>query len=182
MSEITVATRYAKSLIELAKDENALDKVNKDMEFFLQTLKANPQLTAVLANPIIYHDKKINIIDGIFGGKVSKLSISFFNIMINKGRAEILYTAAQEYINQYDVLNNITKATIVTASPLSEVNKKAVIADIEKSTKGPVKLTVKVDPALIGGFIVTIGDMQIDTSIAGNLAKLKKDFAQGVAK
>lgn len=182
MSEITVAIRYAKSLIDLAEEQAALETVNKDMEFFLNTLKANPQLAAVLSNPIIYHDKKIKILDALFGGKVSKITIQFFNIMITKGRAEVLHAAANEFINLYDVKKNITKATVITATPLSEGNKKTIIADIEKTTKGAVKLTAKVDPALIGGFVLTVGDKQIDTSIAGNLARLKKDFAQGAAK
>jgi len=177
MSEITVAIRYAKSLIDLAEENKILEAVNKDMEFFLQTLKANPQLAAVLSNPIIYHDKKVKILDALFSGKVNKLTIGFFNIMINKGRSEILQPAANEFINQYDVKKNIIKATVVTATPLSEANKKTIIADIEKSTKGSVKLVVKVDPTLIGGFIITVGDKQIDTSIAGSLAKLKKEFA-----
>jgi F-type H+-transporting ATPase subunit delta len=178
MSEVTVAIRYAKSLIDLSQEQKALEAVNKDMEFFLHTLKANPQLAAVLANPIIYHDKKVKILDSLFGGKVNKVTISFFNIMINKGRAEILQAAAHEFINQYDVIKNIVTATVVSATPLSEANKKTIIADIEKSTKGTVKLTAKVDPSLIGGFIITVGDKQIDTSIAGSLHKLKKDFAQ----
>lgn len=182
MSEITVAIRYAKSLIGLAEEQNSLEAVNKDMEFFLSTLKANPQLAAVLSNPIIYHDKKVNILDGLFGGKVNKVTIGFFNIMINKGRAEVLQAAANEYINLYDVKKNIVKATVVSAAPLSEANKKTIVADIEASTKGQVKLTAKVDPALIGGFVITVGDKQIDTSIAGSLAKLKKEFAHGVAK
>ena len=177
MSEVTVAIRYAKSLIDLAEEQKTLEAVNKDMELFLQTLKANPQLAAVLANPIIYHDKKIKILDALFGGKVNKVTISFFNIMINKGRAEVLNAAAHEFINQYDVKKNIIRATVVSATPLTEANKKTIIADIEKSTKGTVKLTEKVNPALIGGFIITVGDTQIDTSIAGSLAKLKKEFA-----
>ena len=178
MQNPRLATRYAKSLIDLAEENKSLEEVNKDMEFFLRTLKANPQLVAVLANPIIYHDKKVKILDALFGGKVNKVTISFFNIMINKGRAEILMAAAHEFINQYDVIKNIVSASVVSATPLSEANKKTIIADIEKTTKGTVKLTVKVDPSLIGGFIITVGDKQIDTSIAGNLAKLKKDFAQ----
>jgi F-type H+-transporting ATPase subunit delta len=182
MSEVTVAIRYAKSLIDLAGEQKALEAVNNDMEFFLHTLKANPQLAAVLANPIIYHDKKVKILDGLFGGKVNKITISFFNIMINKGRAEVLQAAAHEVINQYDVKKNIIRATVVSATPLTEANKKTIIAGIEESTKGTVKLTEKVNPELIGGFIITVGDTQIDTSIAGSLAKLKKEFAHGIAK
>ena len=178
MSEITVAIRYAKSLIDLAVEQKALEQVNNDMEFFVRTIKANSELNAVLVNPIIYHDKKIQILDAIFGGKVSPVTIAFFKLMVNKNRAEVLYPAAQEFINQYDVINNIIKATVVSAAELSEANKKTIVAEIEASTKGTVKLTAKVDPALIGGFILTVGDRQVDTSISSSLTKLKKEFSQ----
>jgi F-type H+-transporting ATPase subunit delta len=178
MSEITVAIRYAKSLIDLSVEQKALEAVNADMEFFVRTIKANSELNAVLVNPIIYHDKKIQILDAIFGGKVSPVTIAFFKLMVNKNRAEVLYPAAQEFINQYDVINNIIKATVVSAAELSEANKKTIVAEIEASTKGTVKLTAKVDPALIGGFILTVGDRQVDTSISSSLTKLKKEFSQ----
>jgi len=177
MSEITVAIRYAKALIDLATEQNALEEVNKDMELFINTIKANPQLNAVLGNPIIYHDKKIKILDAIFSGKVSKVSILFFNLMVNKSRADILYPAALEFVNQYDVVKNITKASVVSATELSETNKKTIIAEIQALTKGDVKLTAKVNPDLIGGFVLTVGDKQVDTSISNSLAKLKKEFA-----
>lgn len=180
MSEITVAIRYAKALIDLATEQNALEHVQKDMELFIHTIKANPQLNAVLGNPIIYHDKKIKILDGIFSGKVSKVTILFFNLMVNKSRAEILYPAALEFVNQYDLVKNITKATVVSATELSAANKKTIIAEIEALTKGSVKLTAKVDPSLIGGFVLTVGDKQVDTSISSSLARLKRDFAHRV--
>jgi len=180
MSEITVAIRYAKALIGLATEQKALEHVQKDMELFIHTIKANPQLNAVLANPIIYHDKKIKILDGIFTDKVSKVTITFFNLMVNKSRAEVLYPAALEFVNLYDVTKNITKATVVSATELSEANKKTIIAEIEALTKGTVKLTAKVDPSLIGGFVLTVGDRQIDTSISNSLAKLKREFAHRV--
>ena len=178
MSEITVAIRYAKSLIDLAVEQKALEHVKSDMEFFVRTIKANSELNAVLVNPIIYHDKKIQILEAIFDGKVSPVTMAFFKLMVNKNRAEVLYPAALEFINQYDVINNIIKATVVSATELSEANKKTIIAEIEASTKGRVILVSKVDPALIGGFILTVGDMQVDTSISSSLTKLKKEFSQ----
>ena len=180
MSEITVAIRYAKALIDLATEQKALEAVHKDMELFVHTIKANPQLNAVLANPIIYHDKKVKILAGIFGEKVSKVTISFFNLMVNKSRAEIIYPAALEFINQYDLVKNITTATVVSATELSEANKQTIIAEIQAETKGTVKLITKVDPSLIGGFVLTVGDRQIDTSISNSLARLKAEFAQVV--
>src|SRR5476649_582424 len=98
MSELTVAARYAKSLIDLSEEQKVLEEVNNDMAFFLKTLKANPQLTAVLANPIISHQKKLHILTDVFETRVNKLSIAFFKLMINKGRGEVLYTTAHAFI------------------------------------------------------------------------------------
>ena len=180
MSELTVATRYAKSLIDLAVEQKSLEETKKDMVFFSQTLKANYQLQAVLANPIVAHGKKIKILEAIFGDKVSKLTDSFFKIMINKSRSEILYATAKEFINQYNVIKHIIRAYVTSATPLSEENKKKVVAELEAARKGTIELHTKIDPKLIGGFVLTVGDMQVDTSISASLNKLKQDFARGV--
>jgi len=180
MSEITVATRYAKSLIDLAKEQNALEQVREDMALFVKTLKASSELQAVLRNPIITHDKKKKVLDAIFGDKVNKATSSFFNIMVNKSRAEILFPTALEFINQYNVMNNIVNASVTSAAPLSDENKRKLTDEVKAITGGNVIMHVKVDPNLIGGFVLTIGDRQIDTSVLASLNKIKKDFAQKV--
>jgi len=180
MSELTVASRYAKAFIDLAGEQNLVEEIDTDMELFLRTLKVNPQLKAVLANPIISHSKKIKILDEVFSGKINSLSIAFFKLMINKSRGEVLFTTAIEYINQYNIKNNIIMASVVSATSLSESNKQKMIHDIQAATGGKVILEAKVNPALIGGFVLTVGDRQIDTSIASDLWKLKKEFAQRV--
>jgi F-type H+-transporting ATPase subunit delta len=180
MSELTVATRYAKALIDLAQEQNSVEAMKDDMELFHHTLRANPELKAVLANPIVSHSKKIKILDEVFSKKVNKASLAFFKLMVNKSRGEILYATSQEYINMYDIKNHIVHASVVSATALSEANKKKMVADIHAATGGTVKLDAKVDPSLIGGFVLTIGDRQVDTSIASDLRKLKKEFAQRV--
>ncbi|WP_158825171.1 ATP synthase F1 subunit delta [Mucilaginibacter lacusdianchii] len=180
MSELTVGTRYAKSLIDLAIEQNALEATKQDMTFFVQTLKANTQLQAVLRNPIISQDKKLKVLEGVFTGRVSANTLAFFKIMISKGRGEVLYPAAQEFVNLYNIKMKIVNAKVVSAAPLSEANKQEIIADVQKIAGAQVNLQTLVDPALIGGFILTVGDRQIDTSIATSLKKLKKDFAEKV--
>jgi F-type H+-transporting ATPase subunit delta len=180
MSELTVASRYAKSLIDLSEEQGSVEAIRADMELFLKTLRASPQLKAVLANPIISHKKKIKILDEVFLNKVDSVSIAFFKLMISKGRGEVLYHTAHEFINQYDVIENIVKASVVSASVLSEENKNTIIAEIKEVTGGTVLLNAKVDPALIGGFILTVGDRQVDTSISGDLKKIRREFAQRV--
>ncbi len=177
MSEITVATRYAKSLIDLAKEQNTLEAVKADMNLFVQTIRVNSQLEAVLRNPIIPLDKKVKILDAIFEEKVDKVTLMFFHLMVNKSRAEILYPTALEFVNQYDVFKQIVRATVVSAWPLSDANRTEVIEEVKHIAQGEVILTEKIDTDLIGGFVLTVGDRQIDASVSGSLTRLKKDFA-----
>ncbi|HVW95480.1 MAG TPA: ATP synthase F1 subunit delta [Mucilaginibacter sp.] len=180
MSELTVAARYAKSLIDLAEEQKLVEPVKNDMELFIQTLKSSIELKAVIANPIVPHQKKISILDQLFSAKMNKASIGFFRLMINKGRGEVLYATATEYINLYDIKNHIIHASVVSATELSDANKKKITAEITAATGGTVKLEAKVDPSLIGGFVLTVGDRQIDTSIASDLNKLKKEFSRRI--
>jgi F-type H+-transporting ATPase subunit delta len=180
MSELTVASRYAKALMDLSVEQKSLEETKNDMELFHHTLRANPELKAVLANPIVSHQKKIKILDEVFAARVNKTSIAFFKLMINKSRGEVLYTTSAEFVNLYDIKKNIIKATVVSATALSDTNKQKMITDIQTATGCTVKLDAKVDPNLIGGFVLTVGDRQVDTSIANDLGKLKKEFAQRV--
>lgn len=176
MSEFKVSSRYAKALLDLSVEQAELDRVKKDVEQFVAVLKDNLELQAVLKNPIINHDKKVNILIALFGDRFVPTLISFFKIMVNKGRAEILYGTAQEFINSYNVYKGIVIAKVTSASAMSEENKLILQGLIKESTGNEVILESKVNPDLIGGFIVTIGDKQVDASLAGRLNKLDRAF------
>lgn len=176
MSEFKVASRYAKSLIDLAQEQGNLDEIKVEMEQFMEVLKSNSELLAVLRNPIIKQDKKINILDGVFHGKLNPLVVSFFHLLIKKGRGEVLFSTSQEFIREYNEVKGIVKATVTSAAPMSETNLGTLRDQISKQINATIILENKVDPALIGGFIVTVGDRQIDTSILGKLNKLERHF------
>ena len=178
MSEIKVAARYAKSLIDLALEQNALEEIKVDMELFVNTLRINTELQAVVKNPIIPLNKKNAIITAVFGGKIHKVTSSFLKIVIDKGRAEIIYGTAKEFLNQYNQYKNIVTAKVTSATPLTENAKTEIINKVKAITGGEVFLQLEVDDSLIGGFILIVGDKQFDTSLASGLAKLKKEFSQ----
>ncbi|HEY0667341.1 MAG TPA: ATP synthase F1 subunit delta [Sphingobacteriaceae bacterium] len=178
MSELQVASRYAKSLIDLAEERNSLEKIKEDIQSFVRIVKENSQLHAVLRNPIVGPDKKFAILNQIFGSSIDPMILSFFKIVVNKGRSEILYATGKELLNEYNRRKEIYKATVTSAVPLSAENIKEIEQVVKDATKGEVILETKVDPNLIGGFILKVGDKQFDTSISGSLSKLKKEFAQ----
>ncbi len=179
MSELRVTSRYAKSLIDLSIEQNNLEGVNTDVSLFMDTLKASSELQAVLRNPIIPLDKKTKILHEIFGQKVSKETIAFFDIMVRKGRGEVLYATAKEFGNQYNEKKGIVKAELLSAAAVTPDAEKEVIAIVEKATGKKVILDKKVEPSLIGGFILRIGDKQFDLSISKSLRALQKEFSTG---
>lgn len=181
MSVFTVASRYAKSLIDLSIERNNLDVIKTDMEQFLGVLKENPELCAVLRNPIMKLDKKRNILAAIFKDKIDPAISSFFNILINKGRAGILEDIAKEFLREYNEVKGIVKAKVTSASALTEEHLAELKSIISKEINADVILTNVVNPSIIGGFVINVGDKQIDASIAGKLNKLEKYFtSQGV--
>ncbi|MBK0382737.1 ATP synthase F1 subunit delta [Pedobacter sp. SD-b] len=178
MSEIKVASRYAKSLLDLALEQKALEEIKGDMQLFVDTLKQNPQLQAVVKNPIIPLGKKNAIIKGVFGDKIHKVTAAFLKIVVDKGRAEIIYGVAKEFLREYNVFKNIVTAKIISAAPLNDTARKEIIEKVKAVTGGEVKLKESVDAGLIGGFILTVGDKQFDSSIASSLARVKKEFSK----
>jgi F-type H+-transporting ATPase subunit delta len=180
MSEIKVASRYAKSLLDLALEQKALEEIKSDMQLFVDTLRKNTELQAVVKNPIIPLSKKNAILKALFADKIHTTTAAFLKIVVDKGRAEIIYGIAKEFLREYNVYKNIVTAKVVSAAPLSDVARTEIIDKVKAVTGGEVKLKESVDADLIGGFILTVGDKQFDTSIAASLARVKKEFSKKI--
>lgn len=176
MSEFKVASRYAKSLIDLSIEQGNLETVKQDMVNFIEVLRANKQLQAVLKNPIMKQDHKKKILDAIFADKIHPSISAFFSIMVRKGRGGILYPTAQEFVREYNEHKGIVHATVTSAAPLSTESLETLRQSIAEEIKAEVILNNQVDSKLIGGFVVKVGDRQMDMSIAGRLRKLEKHF------
>jgi len=176
MSEYKVASRYAKALIDLAREQNAIEDVYQDMKGLIAVMKESSELRSVLNNPIIKLDKKQAILENIFGEKINKSVADFFIIMVRKGRGGLIYATALEFVEAYNREYNIVKAKVESAAPLSDEHITKIENLIKEETGGQVILEKAINPDLIGGFIITIGDKQIDASIARKLNKLEEYF------
>ncbi len=176
MSVFKVASRYAKSLIDLSQEHHNLDEVKVDMEGIVALIKSNTELQAVLNNPIIKAEKKLAIMKALFQGKVKPEILDFFSIMVRKGRAELIYATAIEFVREYNEVKGIVYADVTSATPLSPSNLESLKQQIAEQIKAEVILSNKIDKSLIGGFVVKVGDKQIDASIQGKLNKLERHF------
>jgi len=179
MSVFRIATRYAKSLLELSQEQKVLDTVLSDMKLLEEVCDTNRDFLLVLRNPIVSSDQKLKILTSIFGGKVHNLTLEIFKILTRKKREQYLYEIAQVFQQQYNVLKGIVEASVTTVSPLSATNKKEIMALLDKVTnQAKVELKETVDPDLIGGFVLKIGDKQIDDSVSGKLRELRLQFQE----
>lgn len=177
MVDIQVAKRYAKSVLELSKENGVVDAVSDDMKLFIKVCEQNHDLVLMLLNPIIATDKKMNVLNSIFNGKVNKLTISFFEIVTRKGREKYLVQIAKEFVAKYKQLKNIQTAEITSAVGLDDKLRKQVYDIIRNSTNSEVELIEKIDNKLIGGFILRMDDKQYDASISSELRKLTQAFS-----
>lgn len=174
--------RYAKSLIDLSTEQNALEEIKNDMVFFESVVDDNSELEAILKNPIVPLDKKAGILNDVFGSKVHQITNSFLKLVVNKGRSAILFDTAKQFIAQYNEIKGIVTAEVTSAIALTDASKTEIIALVKKELgANQVIVKEKVDEKLIGGFILKVGDKQFDASISSGLGKLKKEFAQGIA-
>ncbi len=178
MSINKIASRYAKSLLDLAKDQNKVEAVLEDVKMFKQATE-NRDLYLLLKSPIVNTQKKLTILKEIFGGKMDELTMSFVNIITKKGREAYLPEINNEFITQYRAFNKISKVVVTTANPLSEADFERIKSKLNESgeTLDNLEIERKVDPTLIGGFKIEIGDKLYNASVSHKLEQLKKQFA-----
>ncbi|MCV9388679.1 ATP synthase F1 subunit delta [Reichenbachiella ulvae] len=178
MSEHRIATRYAKSLLELASEKGILEEIAKDMESFTAVCKESRDLFLMIKNPIVVHGKKLTILEKIFQGKVNEMTLAFFKLLTRKKRESYLPEVAKAFTELYYEHKGIIESTITTVAPISADIRKEVEAIVKKITNKEVVLTEKINEDLIGGFVLKIGDRQIDYSISSKLRELKLKFSQ----
>lgn len=173
MNSSKVAIRYAQALLELAVENNTLDSVSRDMQYLAQVNADNRDFQLLLSSPIIKADKKIAVLNEIFGS-FEKISTSFMELIAKNGRESILPEIAIAFNELVKAHKGIVPVTLTSAVKLNEEVKKQIVSKIADSVKGTIEITEVIDPALIGGFIVKMGDTQIDASVASKLSQLKQ--------
>jgi F-type H+-transporting ATPase subunit delta len=176
MSQQTVAYRYAKSLLDLAKEKKVENMVYEDMKLFNQVCDDNHQFYLLLKSPIVSHYDKLTILQKIFTGKVDASTMSIFEIITRKNREEMLPHIAEDYLRQYELLKGIQKAYVTTATPISPSQKDEFAKIVADATGKTVEIIEKIDETLIGGYVLTVNDRQIDTSVKTKLNELKVKF------
>lgn len=171
-----VASRYAKALLDLAVERKQLDVVYKDILFIKSTVDSSHDLLVYMKSPVVKIDHKIEVFKKLFHSNIDVLTYSYLELVARKKRSTIITEITSAFIDQYKKHNNITIATITSAVKLDDATRKKALDIIKANAKGEVELVEKVQPELIGGFVLRVGDNQVDNSVARQLQNLKKNF------
>jgi len=174
MRDIKVASRYAKSLLSIAIEQNALEELFNDMASINNVCSENHDLTVLLKSPIVKGDKKEAILNEIFTN-IHKISNAFISIIISKKREGILEDIAASFIEIYKKHKNIKTVSVTSAIQLSKAQKETLVA-LSNKDNSTIELVEVVNPDIIGGLILRIGDAQIDESIKRKLSNLALEF------
>lgn len=175
MNQSKIAVRYAKALFLVTEEKNSTKSVKEDMEFLME-LSAIPDFTMVMESPTISTKQKQDAVKALTNKKVQPLTSAFLDMLIENKRELYLQAICRNFINRYRDKNGIKAATITTAVKLDD----KLISEIQKSIKQmfntEVEMTTKQNENILGGFVLRVGDKQIDASVSSKLKNIERSF------
>ena len=173
----TAPRRFAEAAFQIALRDDTLDSWRRELDVSAATLETGG-LEAALANPATPVEQRIAAAQQVFGG-LSEPVRNMIALLLRRGRIEQLPRVAREFARLDDERQGITHATATSATPLDAKEIKAIAARLEGLIGGRVELQTTVDPQILGGLVVRIGDRLIDGSVLGRLERLRNQLASG---
>lgn len=178
MRESLAGNRYAKSLIGLSIEKKELDTVYNDMVLISETVENSKDLDLLLKSPVVKTDKKQEILSSIFGKETSELTKQFLLLISSRNREAIIGDIAGAFVRQYKAIKKIIVTEVTSAIKLESAQKKKILQLLNTNESSSVEVIEKINPEIIGGFIVRVDDKQIDASISRKLDDLKQGFSK----
>jgi F-type H+-transporting ATPase subunit delta len=169
-----IAMTYAKALLGAAQSAGQVDQVMDDLKAIVEEVLGRfPDFKTILDSSLVSEDDKSGMLDRVFGGKLSGVTMNFLKVVANRGRADTLGEIHRAALDLYDELKGRVRVLVTTATPLTDPLR-GQIADRMRTQLGrePV-LEEAVDPRMIGGLLVRVGDQVFDSSVANQLEQLR---------
>jgi F-type H+-transporting ATPase subunit delta len=170
------AIRYAKAILEISLSNGNAVNVNEDMLSIVTSIAGSAELIDFLSSPIISSEVKMNALSEVFVTVQSETK-SLFRLLHDNKRFEILAQVALQYNTLFDQMNNVEVAKVTTAFPITADLESKVLSKIATISNKKITIENIVDPKIIGGFILRIGDKQYNASVANGLQELKREFS-----
>lgn len=173
-----VARRYAQALYDIALEARLLDNFESELKTLAEGIEGNPEIRKILYNPRVSPGDKKDLLRQVFAGQFSTQIQSFVDLAIDRRRQNFIVAIYQEFKLLADAARNILEAQVKSAVGLDEAQQQKLQTNLSKLTGKSIRLVAEIDPSLIGGVVVKIGDRVIDGSVAGRLAKLRETLVQ----
>ncbi len=180
MKDLRVAKRYAAALFGIAARDGILDAVSQDLTLIERFLADVPYLRAVLFQPQVPEARKVALANEAFGDRITATSLNFLRLLVHKRREDMIGACIADFRALYDAHLNRVEATATTAVPLTPEQAERLTASLRQLTGKTVHLALQIDPAILGGTVVRLGDTVIDGSIRGRLARLEQQLLGGI--
>ncbi|MGE5455265.1 MAG: F0F1 ATP synthase subunit delta [Methylocystaceae bacterium] len=174
----SVARRYAEAIFSIAQEVQSVDSFETELIEVASLLEASSDLAEYLYHPLIPARAKRETAEQLFADRLSSSILDFIKLVIDKRRERYLVAISEEYTTLADEARNIIKAELTTAMPLSDAEINEITTKLSASTGKNIRLQVKIDPSLLGGIKIRVGDRVIDASVAKKLAMLKSDMSK----
>jgi F-type H+-transporting ATPase subunit delta len=172
-----IAARYAKSLLDLAIEQNSLEATLQDMQQISHICDISREFCTLLRSPVVHADRKQAVVSAVFNDRMNTLTKAFVTLLVSKGREGALPEIAVAFVDQYRKMKNISTVKLTTAAPVEDRVKEAIRAKVAASMPGQqIEMEVAVDAALIGGFTLEMDDKLVDASVRRDLNDIKKTF------
>jgi len=176
MNESKISVRYAKALFNLSKEMNLHNQVRSDIENLQKLITDVAEFKSLMDNPILKPSQKMKILDSILKNHIQPITQSFIELIIHNNRLSYLASIARIYLDLFKKNLGIEPATLITTVPIDEGLRHTLLRIIEKRMNIKIELQEETDTSLIGGFILKIGNQQIDASISNQLENIKKEL------
>ncbi|MGC5743697.1 ATP synthase F1 subunit delta [Chryseobacterium sp. NFX27] len=171
-----VAKRYAQGLLDFTNETGQTAAVFSEMKDVKKIMSQSADLNKFFLTPYIDAKKKIEVADQIFKD-FSVSSQNLIRLVIKHGRENQLKNIAQEFINKVEDVNGVQRITLTTATQLSKENLDQILRSTDLVKEGSnFDLNLNVKPDILGGYILRVGDQQVDASVKTKLNQVKKDF------
>jgi F-type H+-transporting ATPase subunit delta len=174
MADLSITRRYAQALFHTAQRDGVTEKIEMDLETVDAILRATPTLLRIMRAPTIARARKKDLLQKVFAEKISGLALRFLYLIVDKRREVILPDINREFRALSYAHRNIQPVTARVARPMSAEERAELDRALEARTGKTIEILEEVDPSLIGGVVLRIGDTIIDGSVAGQLRRLRQ--------
>ena len=174
MRNSSIARRYAQALFLSSQEKNLLDQVEAELKMVVESIEASEDLSRILEGELVAPDKKKALMVKVFDGKISTQTMNFLKLVIDKGREKHLRRVLVEYVALADTARKMLEVEVISATELSPQQQETICKGLSAFTGKEVRIKTEIDPSLLGGIQVRIGDKVYDGSARQQLQSLRE--------